>query len=124
MGFVVIIDDDDITLKILSKYMSNTYPNLRISVFGDPKKALDFIKNNPVDLVVTDNMMPDINGIDVLRAVKEIDKNINVIIMSSFMGVDRYIDAKHFKVNAIISKPFINMKEVAGIINRFARKKN
>jgi len=122
MGLVVIVDDDDISLKILMDALTKISPTMRISGFTDPSEALTFVKTHDVDLVVTDNMMPVINGVELLKEVKKINKNIKVILMSSFITTDRFIDAKHYDVDAILRKPFYDMKEIVGIIHRFSKK--
>lgn len=63
------IDDEPMALDIIKDYINKT-PFLELSAsFRDSLKALDFLQNNPVDLIFLDINMPDLTGIQFLRAL-------------------------------------------------------
>jgi DNA-binding response OmpR family regulator len=75
---------------------------------SDGEKALEMVKNNKIDLIILDAVMPGMHGLDVCRALKRDPKTkvIPVIIFSALgTGVDMMLD-KRDKAEAYISKPF------------------
>jgi two-component system, response regulator YesN len=65
---VVVVDDEQPITDVLCSYVLLTAPQARVHSFADPKTALDFVKNNPIDLLVTDYRMPLIDGMQLAAA--------------------------------------------------------
>ncbi len=68
---ILIVDDNDINL-ILFSALVKQLGECRDTVFSDPRKALDWAESNPVDLVVVDYRMPNINGIEFIQHLRHI----------------------------------------------------
>ena len=67
----IAIDDEPLALKQLSGYIKKT-PFLHLSgAFASASDAEEYLKNNPVDLIVTDINMPDINGMDFVKKLPD-----------------------------------------------------
>ena len=76
---VVVVDDDALVLRALKRVLSRVKVKLRpgdepvvlqISEFTSPKDALSYVENNEVGLVVTDQVMPQMHGLDLLHCVR------------------------------------------------------
>lgn len=52
--------------------------------FSNPSKALEYIKTNKIDLLITDYNMPEMDGIELIREVKKIASNIKTSVVSAF----------------------------------------
>jgi DNA-binding LytR/AlgR family response regulator len=65
----IIIDDEPLPLELLSVYVSKIERIEVIGKFNDPVKAVDFIRNEQVDLMFLDIEMPHLNGIDLLKSL-------------------------------------------------------
>jgi CheY-like chemotaxis protein len=84
---------------------------------SDPKKALSKIKNEKYDLIVTDLMMPEVTGIELVNAAKEYQGDTKVIVITGFATVDTAIEAVKLGVYDYINKP-IDHWELLKVVNQ------
>ena len=70
MAIVAIVDDRVTNRNIFSKLAASIAPDIEVHAFGNPREALDWLAANPVDLVITDYKMPEMNGADFVRALR------------------------------------------------------
>jgi len=103
---ILLVDDDIIFVSVLSDFLKQKH-TLRIASNG--LDALNIFKVNHYDVVITDISMPKINGIELLKAIREIDKNANVIIITGHPGKDYELKAEQYGSHAFFTKP-LNMK--------------
>ena len=75
-------------------------------VFQDPEAALQFFKSDRVDLVISDLRMPKITGIELLRAIRQLDEKIPFIIITGYADVENAIEAMRLGASDFIKKPF------------------
>lgn len=66
----VAIDDEPLALQLMKAYIEKTPVLQLIQVFGDAISASEFLRKHPVDLLFIDIQMPDINGLDLVRALE------------------------------------------------------
>ena len=78
---VLVVEDDEINRKIIAEILRRI--KIENKVVENGKKALDEFKENKYDFVLTDFHMPEMNGIELAGKVKNIDKNIKVILLSA-----------------------------------------
>ncbi len=69
------------------------FPDFTIDQAFDGESAISYSQTHIPDIVIEDIMLPDMNGLDVVRNIKEIDSDIQVIIMTAFASVDTAIGA-------------------------------
>ena len=89
---IVIVDDEDMVLKSINSFLS-LETNYIVKTFLSAKKALEFIKDNSVDLVVSDYLMPEMDGISFLAKVKAIKPHIPRIILTGYADKENAIKA-------------------------------
>ena len=112
---VLIIDDEKLLLSSLKKALSRD--GYRILTATNGRDALDcFEKNNP-DLVLLDVKLPDIDGMQVLKKIKEMDSNSAIIVMTAFSGIKGAVEAIRLGAYDYIAKPF-DIEELEFIISR------
>lgn len=70
--------------------------------------AIESVRNDHPDLVLLDWMLPDMNGDDVLRKIKQIDSTLPVIICSAVSEVEQAVDSMKYGAFDFINKPFNN----------------
>ncbi|HWR58245.1 MAG TPA: sigma-54 dependent transcriptional regulator [Thermodesulfovibrionales bacterium] len=68
--------------------------------------ALKVFSDSMPDIVLLDINLPDISGIEVLRAIKSLDKDVPVIIITAFGNIQTAVDAMRFGAHDFIEKPF------------------
>ncbi len=106
---VWILDDNKSFCDLLSKFVKEkgyeSFP------FYDPFDLLKELEKDSPDFVLLDLKLPKINGIDVLRKIKEKDENIKVIVITAFGSIENAIEAIKNGAYYFLSKPF-EMEEV------------
>lgn len=77
-----------------------------VEICENPSKALNRIKEKTFDIVITDIMMPEINGLQVLEAVKATGSNTRVIIITGFATASLARETMEKGAYDMIAKPF------------------
>ncbi|MCX5894918.1 MAG: response regulator, partial [Proteobacteria bacterium] len=116
----ILIVDDELgpreSLRMILKPAYNVY------MAEDGNKALEIIKQVPIDLMTLDLRMPGLSGIDVLKGVKETNADIEVIIVTGFGSLGTITTASQYGVYDYISKPF-NIADVNSIVQKSLEKR-
>lgn len=100
----ILIIDDQIEICSVVKEMLSKIVEGKIETCTKGKDALNLIKNNNYDIVITDIAMPDINGIELIKFIKKSKPGTQVIAMTGWTG---FIDKeKENEPDYILSKPF------------------
>jgi DNA-binding NtrC family response regulator len=111
---LLIVEDDaemrDLLRKVLEK------EGYRVSVAADGHEALALPLQTAFDLVVTDLLMPDDGGLELLQAIRESHPTLPVIIITAFGDWGSYSRALELGAAAFISKP-LKMAELVGAIH-------
>ena len=89
---IVIVDDEDMVLTSLNSFLS-LETEYEVKTFTSAQDALDFIKDNEVDLVVSDYLMPEMDGISFLAEVKKIKPEVPRIILTGYADKENAIKA-------------------------------
>ncbi len=113
-GSVLIVDDEIGPRESLRMILKPLY---EVHAACDGEEALDVIKNRIVDLVTLDLKMPGIGGIDVLREIKKLKTDIEVIIVTANGTLPHAIEAIRYGAIDFISKPF-NAAEIIAVVNK------
>lgn len=78
---VVIVDDQSTGRMILEKIILQIADDITVIDFSDPREALNWLKDNQADLIVTDYRMPGLNGIEFIEAVRNTATGEHIPIM-------------------------------------------
>jgi two-component system response regulator PilR (NtrC family) len=82
-----------------------------VLVARNGKEALELLQRAPVDLLLSDIRMPDMSGVEVLRAAKDINRDVVAIMMTAFASTDTAVEALRLGASDYFTKPF-NMDEL------------
>lgn len=113
---ILVIDDDELLLGFIEEILTAT--GYQVSAYSSPVKALDHLKKETVDLVITDVKMNELTGDEVLAEVKKEYPNIGVIMITGFGNINHAVRALHKGAFDYITKPF-KAKEILFRVNRF-----
>jgi DNA-binding NtrC family response regulator len=102
---ILIVDDEPDMLKLLSMTIQRKTP-YQVSVTNNPLEALELAKKGGFDLVITDLKMPGLDGIELLRAVKSLNPDTPVIMMTAYGTVESASEAMEKGGFDFITKPF------------------
>lgn len=116
---VLVIDDERLILDQLRYFLSES--GFNVEATDDSKYAMKLIEERDFDIILTDLVMPEITGMDIVRKVKELGKDSLVIIITGFATADSAIEAIKYGVYDYVRKPF-NLKELLATLNRAAEK--
>ncbi|MBI5186936.1 MAG: response regulator [Nitrospinae bacterium] len=109
---IMVVDDEEVITNVLSRF----FPGQRLSIFGDPMEALASFKEmagkrDPYTIVLTDIFMPVMDGLTLLRKIKEIEKaeklRTRVVVMSGFGDREKVKGALDLGAAGFIDKPFL-----------------
>lgn len=105
---IIIVDDEEMVLTSLNSFLSlETEYNAK--TFTSVKEALNFVKSNDVDLVVSDYLMPEMDGISFLAQVKKIKPEVPRIILTGYADKENAIKAiNEVGLFQYIEKPWDN----------------
>jgi len=113
MENILIVDDEKNYPMIIGELLAEEgYTSLTAS---SGMEAVDFLKTEIIDLVLTDVKMPGMSGIQLLEKIKEINPDIPVIIMTAYGSVEKAVEAMHKGAYTFILKPFENQALIAHI---------
>lgn len=116
--FILLVDDDVELLRFEEKVLSAHYPVL---VAENGKQALEIIHNNQVNLIVSDVMMPEMDGFELTRLLKsDIEfSHIPIILLTAKVNVQAKVQGFETGADAYIEKPFsieVLMAQIANLL--------
>ncbi|RJP84118.1 MAG: sigma-54-dependent Fis family transcriptional regulator [Desulfobacteraceae bacterium] len=104
MAYILVVDDEEKMQHLLSIMLMRQ--GYRVDRAGDGQKALTLVRENPYDLVISDIRMPNMDGLELLSAIKELNIPCPVVFITAFASVDSAVDAMRKGVADYITKPF------------------
>ncbi|MGB5848646.1 MAG: sigma-54 dependent transcriptional regulator, partial [Ignavibacteriaceae bacterium] len=115
MEKILIIDDDESMRDTLKLFLADSDYEIFLAESGT--QGINIMEQDHPDIVISDVMMPDINGFDVLMKSKKLDQNINVIMLTAFDDMESTIKAIQLGAYDYLSKP-IEQERLKIIIKR------
>lgn len=115
---ILIVDDEVNILESFKMFLKDDY-NIFTATSGE--EALKIVEKGNINLILLDIMLPDFDGIDLLRQIKDINKNIEVIMVTAIKTVKTAIQAMKLGAYDYITKPF-NVDEVVSSIEKCLEK--
>lgn len=101
---VLVVDDEPSNLESLERIF--TRENLRVLLAPNGQAALDVLRREHVGVVLTDLSMPGMSGVDLLRGVKAIAPDTEVVLMTAYGTVETAVEAMKEGAYDFITKPF------------------
>ncbi len=110
------IDDEEVNLLIIEQLAKKI--GLKVRSFTDPVKALGYIENNDVDIVFADYIMPQMNGIELIKKIRNQYENIPIVMITSITGDEELkLDAIEAGATEFLNKPLKGSEFIARITN-------
>ena len=101
---ILLVEDDSYLLQLIYEILESKEYNVTTAVSGEG--AIEALNTNDFDLVITDLIMGEANGIAVLKKAKELNHETMVIIMTGSLNIDFAIEALRIDADDYILKPF------------------
>ncbi len=100
---ILIVDDDRTTRESTAKVLSNDYITHTAS---DGHKAIDILdKNEDIDIVLTDMMMPEMDGMELLEKIRSTNNDVTVILITGHSSIESAVDAMRKGAYDYLTKP-------------------
>jgi DNA-binding NtrC family response regulator len=125
-GDILIVDDERSMRELLAIVLRREGYEVLLAENG--RAAIDVLERGPIDLLISDIKMPDLSGVEVLRAAKKVDQDILGIMITAFASTETAVEAMRLGACDYLSKPFdidlLKMKVREKVENRQLRQEN
>jgi CheY-like chemotaxis protein/glycine cleavage system H lipoate-binding protein len=115
MVSILVVDDEQVVLDSIRKHLRKD--DYAIHTVMSAHEALDLIKNTPVDIVLTDLMMPEMDGLELMKAIKATLPQVPVIMITGYATINTALQATQLGAFDYIAKPFTR-SELMAVIQR------
>ncbi|MBA4389769.1 MAG: two-component system response regulator [Syntrophus sp. (in: bacteria)] len=106
---ILLVDDEENVLSSLKRILIDD--NVRVVTSSSPLEAIQLVKSQKISVVISDNMMPEMKGIDLLEKIKLISPDTTRIMMTAYADLTTAIDAiNRGEVYRFITKPWDNQE--------------
>ncbi len=120
-GAVLIVDDEAAICESLQTLLE--FEGYSVEVAGDGREGLTRIAERPFDLVLLDFALPERNGVEVLRDIRERDAELPVIMITAYGTVENAVNAMQAGATNFIQKPWDNEKLLADVRTAVGRRR-
>jgi len=118
---ILIVDDEEYTCTLIKKLLGGKGYNVLVARNG--REAIETFKETTADVVLMDQRMPGLSGLQVLEKLKSLEPHVSVIMMTGYGTVEEAVHAMRLGAFHYITKPFNNLDEVELLIERAFKEK-
>jgi len=118
---ILIVDDSTETLELLKRNIDNQNKTYRIFTTTNVSDAIQKLKTTPIDIVITDLRMPEIDGMHLVKFVKDNYKDTEILVITGFPSVETAVESIKFGANEYLIKPFTD-KELLNALQKVSNK--
>ncbi|MGH7417064.1 MAG: sigma-54-dependent transcriptional regulator, partial [Candidatus Rokuibacteriota bacterium] len=101
---ILIVDDDEIFLRPLRRTLEAAGFDVLAAASGED--AIDLLKRDDVDLVVSDRRLPGIDGVELVRRIKADHPDLAVVVMTAYGTIESAVEAMRLGALDYLVKPF------------------
>ena len=115
MARILLAEDDEDLRRFLVNALEKA--GHAVTSFGEGASAFEEIKQETFDLLLTDIVMPEMDGIELARRAAELDPALKIMFITGFAAVALNPDSKAPKEAKVLSKPF-HLRDLVNEVNR------
>src|SRR5688500_12594227 len=119
MSNILIVDDEQSYRQLLTLVFESDGHHVRTAANG--REAVELVNQEPPDVIVSDVRMPDMDGIEMLRAVREKHTDLGVVFMTAHASVESAREAFKLGADDFVTKPF-DVEELKLIVKKTLEK--
>jgi DNA-binding NtrC family response regulator len=112
---LLVVDDEPDFLHVLKSYFS--FENYEVHTAGSGEEALALLEDTTFDAVVSDMAMDGMNGLDLLKNIKQVNANLPMIIMTGVGTIESAVEAIQYGAFHYVTKPF-NPQDLENLVKR------
>ena len=110
---VLVVDDERSNVESLEKILLRE--GIRVLSAPDAKRALELVRTHRVHVVLTDLMMPGTTGLELLRAIKQVTPDVEVVLMTAYGSVEAAVSAMRDGAYDFVEKPLKRLSIVKSV---------
>jgi PAS domain S-box-containing protein len=120
---ILLVDDSKTDRLLYSKILHNITPDYNIEIASNGKEALEKIIASPPALVITDNIMPEMNGYELILEIKKLDikRKLQIIILSGDIDRSTIDDYTNLGIEYVFQKP-VNLSNFKTAVEKSLKK--
>jgi DNA-binding NtrC family response regulator len=119
---ILIIDDEEVVLGVLRELL--TKDGYKVILARRGEEGLKILKEAKANLIIADKNLPGISGLDVIREAKEIDPEIEAVLLTGYGSMESAMLAMRLGVCNYVVKPFESMDQIRGVIKEALKKQS
>jgi len=104
LGCILVVDDEPNMCETLQIFLETL--GYEVYIAQHPDKALTIVRETAIDVVLSDFRMPGMTGLELLKQVKSLNSDIEVLIMTAYVSVDDVVEVMREGAYDYIEKPF------------------
>lgn len=112
---LLIVDDEHEILKALANYLSQLSDNYSVDTVNCGADALQKIKERTYELIITDYMMPKMDGLELAKAVRELSPETKLVLITAYGSKELRTSVTDLKLEGFLDKPF-NMAQIRDVV--------
>ncbi len=116
---ILVVDDSPDTLELLQRNLEAK--GYRVTTSSGAVEAIKILEAAPTDLVITDLKMPEVDGLSLLRHIRENHKDVEVMMITGYPSIDGAVEAVKSGAEEYLAKPFTE-QELSAAVERTLEK--
>jgi diguanylate cyclase (GGDEF)-like protein len=112
---ILVVDDEESVRHTLTELLQ--IRNFRVTATESAEQALKLLEQNAFDVVLSDLLMPRVDGIALAKTIKEMGLNVPVVVMTGYASIETAVESMKAGASDFITKPF-NLDQITIVINR------
>ena len=115
-GNILIVDDETSIRALLKEHF--TKQGYTIHTAENGLKALEQLEENKIDIIISDIIMPEMDGVELVKRVRIEYPITRIIMMTGFVSIDNLLICVQNQVDTVIFKPFKNLDEFTASVEK------
>jgi DNA-binding NtrC family response regulator len=117
LGRLLIAEDEDTLSYFLRQSLEDSTPPFKVEVVAGGDEALKRVVSNRFDLMIVDLRLPDMDGLSLIKAVRQFDPFMKVIVMTAYGSPETEKEVRTLGIHGFVTKPFV-VEEMKRMITR------
>ena len=115
MAHILLAEDDESLRRFLAQALERA--GHKVAHYGDGLSAYEYLKSFRIDLLLTDIVMPGMDGIELAKRAAELDAGLKIMFITGFAAVALHPSSNAPKQAKVLSKPF-HLREIVAEVDR------
>lgn len=107
---ILVVDDEREITEMLSRHFR--FLGYEVETENNPLKALETLRSKKKEVLITDLMMPEMNGLDLIKTVRREQPLIRIVVITGYVTLNNAMDCLRHGAEALIPKPLEDMGDL------------